>query len=131
MTRETASAATSSASWAARFAWGALGLLLLAWTVFEAAKHTGLTIPFAVIGLLVPFLTRLAPGSAAVQHTLLRVWIPLAVMVICAAIPGPADNNAAPFTLGMAWLTHVALRRALGSGPGSSGVTSRMTSRPG
>ncbi|MFI6060688.1 hypothetical protein [Streptomyces sp. NPDC051286] len=115
MTRETDSAATSPASWAARFAWGALGLLLLAWTVFEAAKHTGLTIPFAVFGLLVPFLTRLAPGSTAVQHTLLRVWIPLVVMVICSAIPGPADNTATPFTFGMAWLTHIALRRALGN----------------
>ncbi|MFJ9676596.1 hypothetical protein ACIRP2_00840 [Streptomyces sp. NPDC101194] len=116
MTRETASAATSPVSWAARLAWGALGLLLLAWTVFEAAKHTGLTIPFAVIGLLVPFLTRLAPGSTAVRHTLLRVWIPLAVMVICSVIPGPADNAVAPFTFGMAWLTHVALWRARGNG---------------
>ncbi|MFD9606940.1 hypothetical protein ACFVRD_40355 [Streptomyces sp. NPDC057908] len=120
MTRETASAATSPASWAARFAWGVLGLFLLALTVFEAAKHTGLTIPFAVIGLLVPFLARLAPGSAAVQHTLLRVWIPLAVMAICSAIPGPSGNTAAPFTFGTAWLTHVALRRALGYGLRSS-----------
>ncbi|MFE4413117.1 hypothetical protein ACIQFZ_38580 [Streptomyces sp. NPDC093064] len=120
MTRETASAATSPASWATRFAWGVFGLFLLAWTVFEAAKHTGLTIPFAVTGLLVPFLTRLAPGSAAVQHTLLRVWIPFAVMAICSIIPGPSDNTVAPFTFGMAWLTHIALRRALGFGLRSS-----------
>ncbi|MEV5008700.1 hypothetical protein [Streptomyces sp. NPDC055692] len=120
MTRETASAATSPASWATRFAWGVFGLLLLAWTVFEAAKHTGLTIPFAVTGLLVPFLTRLAPGSAAVQHTLLRVWIPFAVMAICSIIPGPSDNTVAPFTFGMAWPTHIALRRALGFGLRSS-----------
>lgn len=116
MARETDSGATSPASRAARFAWGTLGLLLLVWTVFEAAKHTGLTIPSAAIGLLVPFLAELAPGSTAVRHTLLRVWIPLAVMVICAAVPGPADNTAAPFTFGMAWLTHIALRRARGNG---------------
>ncbi|MFE4336378.1 hypothetical protein ACFRQM_45655 [Streptomyces sp. NPDC056831] len=120
MTRETVSAVTSPASWAARSAWGVFGLLLLAWTVFEAAKHTGFTTPFAVIGLLMPFLTRLAPSSAAVQHTLLRVWIPFAVMAICSAIPGSSDNTAAPFTFGMAWLTHIALRRALGYGLRSS-----------
>ncbi|MFJ1551523.1 hypothetical protein [Streptomyces sp. NPDC088246] len=120
MTRETASAATSPASCAARFAWGVLGLFLLVWTVLEAAKHTGLTIPFAVFGLLVPFLTRLAPGSAAVQRTLLRIWFPLAAMAICSAIPGPAGNTAAPFTFGTAWLTHIALRRAPGCGLRSS-----------
>ncbi|MFE4802031.1 hypothetical protein ACFRFL_45750 [Streptomyces sp. NPDC056708] len=120
MTRETASAATSPASWTARIAWGVFGLLLLAWTVFEAAKHTGLTILFAVIGLLVPFLARLAPGSVAVQHALLRVWIPFAVMAVCSAVPGPSDNTAAPFTFGMARLTHIALRRAPGYGLRSS-----------
>ncbi|MFE2171212.1 hypothetical protein ACFXB3_40040 [Streptomyces sp. NPDC059447] len=116
MTRETASATTSPVSWAARCAWGVIGLFLLAWTVFEAAKHTGLTIPFGVIGLLFPFVSRLALGSTAVQHILLRVWIPLAVMVICSAIPGPADDTAVPFTFGLAWLTHIALRRAWGNG---------------
>ncbi|MFF2812229.1 hypothetical protein ACFVT2_34655 [Streptomyces sp. NPDC058000] len=102
MTRETASATTSPVFWAARLAWGVLGLFLLAWTVFEAVKHTGLTIPFGVIGLLVPFLRRLAPGSTAVHHTLLRVWTPPAVMAICSAVPGPADNTALPSTFGMA-----------------------------
>lgn len=120
MTRETASAATSPASWTTRIAWGVLGVLLLAWTVFEAAKHTGLTTPSAVTGLLVPFLARTAPGSAAMQHTLLRIWIPFAVMVVCSAVPGTSDNTAAPFTFGMAWLTHIALRRALGYGLRSS-----------
>ncbi|WP_438490248.1 hypothetical protein [Streptomyces sp. S186] len=73
--------------WAARLAWGVLGLFLLAWTVFEAVKHTGLTIPFGVIGFPVPFLGRLAPGSTAVHHTLLRVWTPLAVMAIAPPFP--------------------------------------------
>jgi hypothetical protein len=99
---------------AARFGWGLLGLLLLAWTVFEAAKHTGLTIPAAVLGLLVPLLARLAPGSAVVRFALLRIWIPLAVMVVCSVVPGSSDTTAAPFTFGMAWLTHLALAHALG-----------------
>ncbi|WP_380282998.1 hypothetical protein [Kitasatospora purpeofusca] len=106
MTRETADRA-------ARAAWGALGTLLLAWTVFEAVKHTGLTVPLAVLGLLVPWLAARAPALSAVRHALLRAWIPLAVMVVCSLVPGPADNTAAPFTFGMAWLTHLALRRAL------------------
>ncbi|GAA3379407.1 hypothetical protein GCM10020367_62810 [Streptomyces sannanensis] len=63
---EDRSAATSPASWIARIAWGVFGLLLPAWTVFEAVRHTGLTIAFAMIGLLVPFLARLAPGLAPV-----------------------------------------------------------------
>ncbi|MFT9476991.1 hypothetical protein [Streptomyces sp. Mo3] len=120
MTRETASATMSPVFWVAPLAWGVLGLFLLAWTVFEAVKHTGLTIPFGVIGLLVPFLSRLAPGSTAVHHTLLRGWAPLAVMATCSAIPGPADNTALPFTFGMALLTHIALRRARGNGVRSS-----------
>ncbi|MCG6499778.1 hypothetical protein [Kitasatospora sp. A2-31] len=114
MKRSGAGGATNSASWAVRSAWGGLGLVLLAWTVFEAAKHTGPTVPAAVVGPLVPFLAGLAPGSAAVRHALLRVWVPLAVMVVCSAVPGPSDDTAAPFTFGMAWLTHLALGRALG-----------------
>ncbi|MFB7620705.1 hypothetical protein [Kitasatospora sp. NPDC056181] len=112
-------AATSPAgraAWGARSAWGVLGILLLAWTVFEAVKHTGATVPCAVLGLLLPFLTRAAPGSAAVRHLLLRVWAPVAVMAVCSAVPGPADDIAAPFTFGLAWLAHLAVGRALGHG---------------
>ncbi|MFG2598714.1 hypothetical protein [Streptomyces sp. NPDC048462] len=116
MTPVSSDAEPKSASTAGRLAWGLLGLFLLVWTVFEAVKHTGLTIPLAVIGLLVPLLARLAPNSAALQHVVLRVWIPLAIMVVCSAIPGPAEDTAAPFTFGMAWLTHIALSRALGRG---------------
>ncbi|MFE2108487.1 hypothetical protein ACFXAF_21880 [Kitasatospora sp. NPDC059463] len=111
---------------AARVGWGVLGVVLLGWTVFEVAKHTGLTVPLAVLGLLVPWLAVRAPtapgkaaasGAAAVGRALLRVRIPLAVMVVCSLVPGPADSTAAPFTFGMAWLTHLALRRALGRDP--------------
>ncbi|MFF8769367.1 hypothetical protein [Kitasatospora sp. NPDC015120] len=111
---------------AARVGWGVLGVALFAWTVFEAVKHTGLTVPLAVLGLLVPWLAALArpasgappaPGAAAVRRALLRVRTPLAVMVVCSLVPGPADNTAAPFTFGMAWLTHLVLRRALGRDP--------------
>ncbi|MFE5098271.1 hypothetical protein ACFRCI_50870 [Streptomyces sp. NPDC056638] len=41
-------------------------------------------------------------------------------MAVCSAVPGPSDNTAAPFTFGMAWLTHIALRRAQGYGLRSS-----------
>ncbi|MFF2953442.1 hypothetical protein ACFVVU_19090 [Kitasatospora sp. NPDC057965] len=100
-----------------RTAWGALGILLLAWTVFEAVEHAGLTAPLAVLGLLVPWTDALAPGRPVVRRALQRVWTPLAVMVVCSLVPGPADDTAAPFTFGMAWLTHLALRRALGRAP--------------
>nr|WSW49675.1 hypothetical protein OG296_42345 [Streptomyces sp. NBC_01001] len=88
MARETAGAEPNPVSTSRRSAaWGVLGLFLLVWTVFEAVKHTGLTIPLAVAGLLVPLLARLAPGTAAVQHVVLRVWIPFAIMLVCTAIP--------------------------------------------
>ncbi|MFE6866215.1 hypothetical protein ACFVFS_06630 [Kitasatospora sp. NPDC057692] len=105
--------AHETAGRAARAAWGALGALLLAWTVFEAAEHTGLTVPLAALGLLVPWLAARAPVRPAVRRAVSRVRTPLAVMVVCSLVPGPADNTAAPFTFGMAWLTHLALRRAL------------------
>ncbi|MEW1910044.1 hypothetical protein AB0442_16570 [Kitasatospora sp. NPDC085895] len=38
------------------------------------------------------------------------------MVVGCSAVPGPSDNTAAPFTFGLAWLTHLALGRTLGSG---------------
>ncbi len=100
-----------------RWVWGVVGLFLLVWTVFEAVKHAGLTVLFGVVGFLLP----LVPGSAAVRRVALRVWVPLAVVVICSAIPGPPENSAAPFTFGIAWLTHIALQRAArGNGVRSS-----------
>ncbi|MFF2751477.1 hypothetical protein ACFVVA_38825 [Kitasatospora sp. NPDC058048] len=122
MTPETAGVrpTPTPASGAGRAAWGGLGLLLLVWTVFEAAKYTGLTLVLAVAGLLVPLLAGLAPRAAVVRHALLRVWIPLAVMLVCTAIPGPPEDTSAAFTFGMAWLTHLALGHALRRGPAAS-----------
>jgi hypothetical protein len=95
-------------------------LFLLTWTVFEAVKHAGPTIPLAVAGLAVPALSRILPDTAVVRQVLPRAWVPLAVTVVCAAVPGPAEDTAAPFTFGLAWLTHLALRHAAGrAGAGS------------
>ncbi|MFE5581158.1 hypothetical protein [Kitasatospora sp. NPDC056531] len=89
-------------------------MVLFAWTVFEAVKHAGLTVPLAAAGFAVPLLSKLLPGRPVVRQVLPRVWVPLAAVVVCAAIPGPAEDTAAPFTFGMAWLTHLALRHAVG-----------------
>jgi hypothetical protein len=95
-------------------------LFLLAWTVFEAVKHAGPTIPLAVAGLAVPALSKILPDGAVVRQVLLRAWVPLAVMAACTAVPGPAEDTAAPFTFGLAWLTHLTLRHAVGrAGAGS------------
>ncbi|WP_224282443.1 hypothetical protein [Streptomyces sp. LS1784] len=69
--------------------WGGLGPVLLAWTVFEAVKHTGATVPLAVVGFLVPFVAKLAPGNVPVRHLVLGPWVPLAVDAVCVAVPGP------------------------------------------
>ncbi|MGW3043514.1 hypothetical protein ACWC9T_26495 [Kitasatospora sp. NPDC001159] len=114
------SSAGAGPPWAARFGWGGLGLFLLAWTVFEGVEHAGLTIPLAVAGLAVPALSKILPDGAVVRQLLLRAWVPLAVIAVCSAVPGPAEDTAAPFAFGMAWLTHLALRHAVGgAGAGS------------
>ncbi|MBD0673753.1 hypothetical protein BU198_24320 [Streptomyces sp. CBMA156] len=117
------------ARWAARCGWGGLGLVLLAWTVFEAVKHTGLTIPLAAAGLLVPFVAsvtrptaRSGPGGV-LRRVVLAPWVPPAVMAVCTAVPGPPEDTAAPFTFGLAWSTHLALRRARGAVVGQEAVS--------
>ncbi|MFD8782118.1 hypothetical protein [Kitasatospora sp. NPDC059599] len=107
--------AVSTRTAAGRWGWGSLGLFLLAFAVFEAVKHAGPTVPLAVAGLLVPFAAGLVPqaGSALARHLLLRPWVPLLVTAVCTAVPGPPEDTAAPFALGLAWLAHLALRAAL------------------
>ncbi|MER5349350.1 hypothetical protein ABT093_03310 [Kitasatospora sp. NPDC002551] len=109
---------TAVPAWAAaRIGWGVLGVGLLVWTMFEAVKHTGPTVPLAVLGLVLPWSAGLVRGVPAVRRILLSVRVPLAVMVLCSLVPGPAENTAAPFTFGMAWLAHLALRRAADHDP--------------
>ncbi|MFE7524319.1 hypothetical protein ACFU7Y_01165 [Kitasatospora sp. NPDC057542] len=81
-------------------------------------KHTGATVPLAVVGFLVPFVAKLAPGNVLARHLVLGPWAPLAVDAVCVAVPGPPEDTAAPFTFGPAWLTHLALRRARGTAAG-------------
>ncbi|MFF7453358.1 hypothetical protein [Kitasatospora sp. NPDC008115] len=117
MTRKTADRTAAPTRLAARAAWGLLGAGLLAWTALEALKHRGLTVPLAVLGLLVPWLAARTRGTSAVRRVLTRIWVPLAVMAISSLAPGSADSTAAPFAFGMDWLTHLALRRALSRNP--------------
>ncbi|MQS39974.1 hypothetical protein FFZ77_31655 [Streptomyces katsurahamanus] len=108
-----------------RFAWGTLGVLLLAWDVFEVVKHTGWVIPAAALGAALPLLPTLAgrrgpgplPPRAVPAHNLLnRPLIPFAVMVVFSFLGDAPEDIAAPFTFGMSWLTAIALSRALGFG---------------
>ncbi|MFJ6619158.1 hypothetical protein ACIQOW_16460 [Kitasatospora sp. NPDC091335] len=44
-------------------------------------------------------------------------------MAVCTAVPGPPEGTAAPFTFGLAWSTHLALRRARGVVVGQEAVS--------
>lgn len=111
-----------------RVAWGVLGVLLLAWDVFEVVKHTGWVIPAAALGAVLPDVPRLAglgrataPGQLApravpLYNLLHRAVIPFAIMVVFSFLGDGPEDIAAPFTFGMSWLTNIAIARALGFG---------------
>lgn len=105
---------------------GVFALFLLAFAIFEAVKHGGWAVPLLLAGLIGPDLTFLIGIGVQTEHGVLprRVvpfynlahrW-PLPVLVLAyfglfttaAAAPG--------FTLGLAWLAHICLDRALGYG---------------
>lgn len=100
-----------------RLAWGVLGVLLLAWSVFEVIKHMGWVIPAALLGAALPVLSRLLRPRAVPLHNLLnRAVLPFAVMVASSFLGDAPEDIAAPFTFGMAWLTGIAVARAVGVG---------------
>ncbi|MER6917177.1 hypothetical protein ABT354_36515 [Streptomyces sp. NPDC000594] len=124
---EPTGATRSSTSGGVRLAWGALGTFLLAWDVFEMAKHQGWVIPGALVGAALPLLPRLVgrgraeagrlPSGLVPAHNLLnRAAIPFGIMVVFTFLGDKPEDIAAPFTFGMAWLTGVALSRAAGFG---------------
>ncbi|WP_432171964.1 hypothetical protein [Streptomyces sp. 1222.5] len=128
VTTEPDGATRSSTSTVVRVVWGVVGILLLAWDVFEAVKHAGWVYPAAVLGLVLPELPRLAglgqrqapgrlaPRAVPLYNLLNRPLIPFAIMVVFSFLGDSPDDIAAPFTFGMSWLTTIALTRALGQG---------------
>ncbi|MER5772447.1 hypothetical protein [Streptomyces sp. NPDC001985] len=125
---EPAGATRSSTPGSQRALWGALGALLLAWDIFEVVKHQGWVIPAAAAGAVLPELSRLAglgerhapgqlPARAVPLFNLLhRALPPFGIMVLFSFLGDAPEDIAAPFTFGMAWLTTIALSRALGFG---------------
>lgn len=113
----------------ARVAWAGLGVLLLVWAVFECAKHGGWSIPLGVLGVIVPDLSFLLgagyhpreqgpmpPRMVGLYNLLHRPVIPLVLLVGLSFAPTSNTTIAAPFTLGLAWLGHISVDRALGHG---------------
>lgn len=125
---ESAGATRSSTPAPLRFAWGALGGLLLLWDVFEVLKHQGWVIPAAALGAVLPGLARLsglgraeepgrlAPRAVPLHNLMNRAVIPFAIMVVFSFLGDRPEDIAAPFTFGMSWLTTIAVARALGFG---------------
>jgi hypothetical protein len=128
VTIDPTSPSKSSTSVPIRLTWGVWGVLLLAWDVFEAVKHTGWVIPAAVVGAALPGLSRLMglgqahqpgqlpPRAVPLYNFLHRPLPPFAIMLIFSFLGDSPEDIAAPFTFGMSWLTTVALGRALGYG---------------
>ncbi|MEU6644644.1 hypothetical protein ABZ863_19105 [Saccharomonospora sp. NPDC046836] len=89
------------------------GWLLLAgvcgaFAAFEITKHLGWTVPGALLGALLPFAARLRPMRV------LAHWAPPLVVLVAFTVVPETQAQAAPgFTLGLVWLTHVALARGI------------------
>lgn len=110
-----------------RVAWAALGIGQLAFALFESVKHGGATWALLAVGLIGPDLAMLAgngqphergqlpPRAVGPYNALHQPFLPLAVLAAVIVVPLP--DPAAPFTLGLAWLAHIAVDRACGYGP--------------
>lgn len=94
----------------ARIAWGAFGVFLVAFGVFEMLKHGGLAWPLFFVGALIPAV----PGlPRSVQRWVQRFPpVPLAVIAYVSLFPAPGLLAVPLFTLGLMWLAHIALSRA-------------------
>lgn len=96
-----------------RIAWGALGLFLTAFGVFEATKHGGLAWYLFCAGALIPALSLLPLRWAR----FLDRWVlrfppaPLAVIVYFTIIPTSSELAVPGFTFGLMWLAHIAVSR--------------------
>lgn len=110
----------------ARAAWGVFAILLVAFAVFESVKYGGATWLVLVIGLVGPDLAMVAgigqphargqlPARAVRLYNLVhQALLPLALLAAVTVLPLP--DPVLPFTLGLAWLAHIAIDRACGYG---------------
>lgn len=115
---------TRHAPLARRIAWLGLGLLTLAFAVFEVVAHGLGALGLALVFLVAPDLTmlvganrrlargQLAPPAVPWYNAAHRVWGPLALLIACTFW----IDSAALFTGALAWLAHVAVDRSVGFG---------------
>ncbi|MFE7482069.1 hypothetical protein [Streptomyces sp. NPDC057552] len=91
--------------------WLALAAFTFAFAAFETVKHQGWTLAAAAAGAALPLLAARLPGRAvalAVRHPL-----PPVLVLAAATFLTDSQAQAAPwFTLGLTWLTTVAVLRS-------------------
>jgi hypothetical protein len=113
---------------ARRAGWWVVGAVCTAFAVFEAVKHGSPASYLFFVGALGPDIPLLAQlGTRHEQGQLYRKavpfynvlhfpWLPLAVIVFFSFYGSTNDQAAPGFTLGLTWLAHIAVDRALGYG---------------
>ncbi|MFD4354119.1 DUF4260 family protein [Nocardia sp. NPDC058518] len=129
--------------WIRRVAYAIAGIFSLTFAIFEMAKHGQPTLTVGIIALIAPDLTlfigrtppergRLAPAAVPYYNLAHRTAGPWAVLLYFALVPdlfgdaisGPLEyllpstipEAAAGFTVGLAWMAHICIDRALGFG---------------
>ncbi|NIH81730.1 DUF4260 family protein [Amycolatopsis viridis] len=107
-----------------RIAWALAAAVLLAFAVFEVVQHGGWALGALLLGLIGPDLTFLIGiGAPVVERGALprpvvpfynaaHHWAgPAVLLVVFSLVTSPAA-----FTLGLAWLAHIAVDRVFGYG---------------
>lgn len=90
--------------------WLVLAGACAAFAAFEIVKHQGWSIPAGIAGAALPFAGAVGkPVQAVVGH-----WAPPVVLLAAFTFLPDSNVQAAPgFTMGLTWLTHVAIARAI------------------
>jgi hypothetical protein len=113
---------------ARRAGWWVVGLLCTAFGLFEAVKHGAPASYLFVVGAAGPDVALLGqPFTRHERGQLNRAWVPIyntlhfpllpLAVVVFFSFYGSTNDQAAPgFTLGLMWLAHIAVDRALGYG---------------
>lgn len=113
-----------------RAVWTALALALLAFAIFESVKSGWVAAIVVIVFAVLPDVALigafrepglLRPSRVRLYNLLHAPWIPLVLIAVSIILPLPSlgwglRGGLEPFLAGLAWLTHIAIDRAVGYG---------------